>query len=205
MRRVGESLRRSPGFPLRSEAQLSRRTVRHRTPLSAAALATVLAVACALSVLLPGCSGNQLTTDQKLEDFRYMFHILRENHPYLALKARVEGYDWLGHEQEFEDAVRRTKTDREFAKEIGRILLLINNGHTTILSPHVYDLIVSMPAHMKPWLDEAAKTDAQTVKKSQDLVRYAGALARGVPLGDGPNLEYDAALRECLRLALGGE
>jgi len=169
MGRVGESLRRSPGFPLRSEAQLSHRTVRHRTPLSAAALATVLVAACALNVLLPRCSGSQLTTDQKLEDFRYMFDILRENHPYLALKARVEGYDWLAHEQEFEDAVRRTKTDGEFAREIGRILLLINNGHTAILNPQIYDLIVSMPAHMKPWLDEAAKTDAQTVRKWFDL------------------------------------
>ncbi|QUL99294.1 MAG: ATP-dependent helicase [Candidatus Fermentithermobacillus carboniphilus] len=40
-----------------------------------------------------------------------------------------------------------------------------NNGHTTILSPRLYNLIVSMPEQMKPWLDEAAKTDDETVKK----------------------------------------
>ncbi|MBC7339850.1 MAG: PDZ domain-containing protein [Firmicutes bacterium] len=134
-----------------------------------------------MSVLLPGCSGNQLTTDQKLEDFRYMFDILRENHPYLALKARVEGYDWLAHEQEFEEAVRRTRTDREFAREIGRILLLINNGHTTVLNPHVYDRIVSLPGQMKPWLDEAAKTDAQTVKKWFDLFASGFRLNKVLP------------------------
>ena len=146
---------------------MNRRALRHFRSLPVAGLAIVLTIACAFS--LSGCSGRQLTPEQKLEDFRYLFNVLRENHPYLALKARVEGYDWLAHEREFEDAICRTKTDAEFAKEIGRTLLLINNGHTTIVSPRLYDMIVSLPKQMKPWLDEAAKTDAQTVKKWFDL------------------------------------
>jgi hypothetical protein len=34
------------------------------------------------------------------------FEIRRENHPYIELKARVEGYNWLEHEKEFKDAIR---------------------------------------------------------------------------------------------------
>ena len=51
--------------------------------------------------LLSGCDPEwkNLTTAQKLEDFHYLFSVLEDNHPYLALKTRVEGYDWLSHRQ----------------------------------------------------------------------------------------------------------
>ena len=116
-----------------------------------------------LAILLTSCA-RDLSTEQKLEDFRYLFEIIRDNHPYIELKARVEGYDWLEHEKEFEDAVRASRNDREFAQAIERMLLVLNNGHTSVLSPQVYDLITSLPAGMEPWLIEAAKTDAQAVE-----------------------------------------
>lgn len=136
---------------------------------SRACLAIVLLAVCSVGIVLPSCSGKQLTTEQKLEDFRYLFNLMRENHPYLALKARTEGYDWLAHEREFEEAIRRTKNDAEFAREIARILLLINDGHTTIVFPQLYEMITSMPEELRPWLEEAAKTDAETVKRWSEL------------------------------------
>ena len=71
-----------------------------------------------------------MTTEQKLEDFRYLFEIFRENHPYLSLKKRVEGYDWLAMKDEFERTIRETEDDEEFATAMNRILLLVNNAHT---------------------------------------------------------------------------
>lgn len=74
---------------------------------------------------------RDLSTEQKLEDLRYLFEIIRDNHPYIELKARVEGYNWLEHEKQFEDAVRASRNDREFAQAIQRMLLMLNNGHTS--------------------------------------------------------------------------
>lgn len=124
----------------------------------------LLTLAGVLSVLLVSCSSG-LTTEQKLEDFRYLFGILRDNHPYLALKARVESYDWVAHEKEFEDAVRVSRNDKDFAEAIQRMLLMINNGHTTIMSPQLFSMIKNLPPGMTPWLDEAAKTDLETVNR----------------------------------------
>ncbi len=76
----------------------------------------------------------ELTADQKVEDFRYLFSMFQENHPYLALKARAEGFDWLAHEDEFEEEVRETADNREFAAVIDRIVALVNNAHTRVAS-----------------------------------------------------------------------
>ncbi len=140
-------------------------SIRKPPELRQARFSLLLAVlGLALAVLLSACARG-LTPDQKLEDFGYLFSILRDNHPYLALKARVEGYDWLDHEDEFEEDVRASRSDKEFALAIQRMLLMINNGHTTVLSPQVYTMIYDWPQElgMKPWKEQAAKTDSETV------------------------------------------
>jgi hypothetical protein len=88
-----------------------------------------------LCLLTTGCSGRQLSTEQKVADFEYLFEVLRDNHPYLALKARTEGYDWVSHHDEYEAMVRGTKNDAEFARAIKTVLTLINNGHTGVADP----------------------------------------------------------------------
>ncbi len=63
-----------------------------------------------------------------------------DNHPFLALKARTEGYDWVSHHDEFEAMVRGTKNDTEFARAVQTILTLINNGHTGVADRFVATL-----------------------------------------------------------------
>jgi len=61
------------------------------------------------TLIVSGCASvPELTTEQKLQDFEFLFQAFRDNHPFLFLKARVEGYDWLAHEAEFEDMIRQT-------------------------------------------------------------------------------------------------
>jgi len=35
-------------------------------------------------------TGNRLTPDQKAADFEHLFQVIRDNHPFICLKARVE-------------------------------------------------------------------------------------------------------------------
>lgn len=96
----------------------------------------LILLAAALSILVCSCQGapNELTTEQKVEDFRYLYQVFKDNHPFLGLKARAEGYDWLAHEKDFEDLVRSTRDNMEFAVAMKRIVTLVNNGHTSLLA-----------------------------------------------------------------------
>ncbi len=73
-----------------------------------------------------------LTMAQKIEDFEYLFQQFRANHPYLALKARVEGFDWIGMKDEFEEMVKRGQNNEDFAKAIDWMVALVNNAHTRV-------------------------------------------------------------------------
>ncbi|HHW58503.1 MAG TPA: peptidase S41 [Clostridia bacterium] len=79
-----------------------------------------------------------LTIEQKLEDFEYMYNILKDNFPFFEVKKRVLGYDWLSRKSEFEEWIKETKNDKEFYDTMCRILNLLQNGHTHILSPQTY-------------------------------------------------------------------
>jgi len=95
-----------------------------------------------------------------MEDFEYLFGIVEENHPYLVLKARTEGYNWLSHRQEFEQAVKAAADDRAFAQAIAWMLRQINNGHTNIVR---IDAAQSMAQwNEKPWGDAVRRNFTTT-------------------------------------------
>jgi len=97
---------------------------------------------------LSGCNSpawKNLTTQQKLEDFRYLYRMFKENHGTLAMTKRLFGYDWLAHEKEFEEEIRRTKDDSEFARTIDRILDLTCDAHTWIASPEYWRAYCTLP------------------------------------------------------------
>lgn len=82
---------------------------------------------------------QELTTEEKLEDFNYMYKILEENHPYFEVEKRKTGYDWLAHREDFESWIRAAGNNLEYYNTIERILYLVQNGHTNIIRPESYD------------------------------------------------------------------
>lgn len=158
------------------------RLMTNRNARIAGVLILLLGLLCSVAT---ACTSG-LTTEEKLADFRYLFEIFRDNYPYLELKARAEGYDWLAHEDEFEEWVRSSRNDKEFVQAIQRILLMLNQRHTTVMSPQVYELVCAFPPEMKPWLDEAAKTDLKTVS------RWYGYLSNPMQYPNGQTLPFRA-------------
>ena len=61
------------------------------------------------------------------------------------MTKRLFGYDWLAHEKEFEEEIRRTKDDSEFARTIDRILDLTCDAHTWIASPEYWRAYCTLP------------------------------------------------------------
>ncbi|MDF2522135.1 MAG: hypothetical protein K0R84_2763 [Clostridia bacterium] len=94
--------------------------------------------------VLSGAFSTQLTTAQKLEDFDYLYKTLEENYPFFEVKKRMLGYDWLEQKDQFEENIRNTKNDREFYEEINKIVNLVQNAHTHVLSGSFYDELKSI-------------------------------------------------------------
>ena len=112
------------------------------------------------------CIHGPLSLRAKIEDFRYFYQVIKENYPFLAVKARTDGYDWASHRNEYEGWVRGSAGDEGFARVMKRLVTLLNNGHTHI-SPggevRNYDY--------GPWKEEVAKT---TVDRADYWAHLAG-------------------------------
>ncbi|MBN2694353.1 hypothetical protein JXR93_06795, partial [bacterium] len=72
----------------------------------------------------------QLTQNQKLEDFDYLFDIIQENYPFLELNKRVNGIDWISNKEKYRKLIVETKNDDQYKEVIDKIMLDLNNGHT---------------------------------------------------------------------------
>jgi hypothetical protein len=81
----------------------------------------------------------QLTEKEKLDDFEYMYTILRENYPFFEVNKRVSGVDWLNKKDEYIDKIKSTKDHEAFYKALGSILGELHNGdHASILNSKSY-------------------------------------------------------------------
>jgi C-terminal processing protease CtpA/Prc len=89
--------------------------------------------------LISKISPDQLSTEQKLEDFEYFYETMENNYPFFDVKIRMLGYDWLANKEEFRNRIKDTKNDREFYTELNKIINLAQNAHTHILYGTFYD------------------------------------------------------------------
>ncbi|MGE5578771.1 MAG: S41 family peptidase [Bacillota bacterium] len=124
-----------------------------------------LVPSCLLSEVSDSQTGS-LSAYQKIEDFRYLFSKVAAYYPYLELKVRTEGFDWLAHRGAFERMVRNSRNDEDFAEAIGRIVNSLNNCHTHVMPGWMYRYYENDPV----WWEEAAKT-------SQERVDYWNSLS----------------------------
>ncbi|MGB9781332.1 MAG: S41 family peptidase [Caldanaerobacter sp.] len=81
---------------------------------------------------------KELTEKQKIEDFEYMYDILKDNYAHFYEVKKMYGYDWLEHKEEFKEKIRKTKDNLGFYYTLTNILLKLHDGHTYVLSPGHY-------------------------------------------------------------------
>lgn len=87
---------------------------------------------------------KQLTQKEKLEDFEYMYKILKENYPYFEVNKRLNGIDWLANKNEYISRIKTTKDDQGFFTVLGNILTELNNGHTNMLNSKTFSDFMSL-------------------------------------------------------------
>lgn len=89
-------------------------------------------------------SHPQLTSKQKIEDFDYMYNILKDNYPYFQVNKRLYSVDWLSKKQEYEKQILRTRNDKGFVKVLNKIIRELNNGHTDVMNEDFYEMAVKI-------------------------------------------------------------
>lgn len=136
-----------------------------------------LAVVIIIGILIlsiTGCSGSedksissngQLTQQQKLKDFEYMYTILKENYPYFGVNKRLNGVDWLANKNKYIEQIKATKSDEDYYETLKGILHQLNNGHARLLNKSEYltfnkGFKKDEKTYSKAWLDEMNKPEA---------------------------------------------
>lgn len=108
---------------------------------------------------------TELTTEQKVEDFEYLYNILEENYPYFDVNKRTRNIDWLSNKDAYLQLVEDTKTDKEFFYILNLILRQLHNGHTNILEKGEFEyskeLYNTCGPEMQTWKDVLNDEDVQ--------------------------------------------
>ena len=152
-----------------------------------------------VSVTLVGCTSTEnsvvsldreLTTEEKVEDFEYMYNTLEENYPFFKVNERVYKINWLTNKDEYEKRIRHTNNDEEFANELNMILCELHNNHTHLISKDDFDFYYKSYAYKadrynKPWgkvLDnKKVKTRYNFTEKSLEELNNGNYLQNSRP------------------------
>lgn len=102
---------------------------------------------------------KQLTLEEKLEDFEYLYNFIADNYPFLNVNKRVNGVDWLAEKENFRSDIEKTTTDDSFKFELVHIIKKLNNNHTGVLDEKAFSYFYSFYSdpqyknEYKPWFD----------------------------------------------------
>ncbi|WP_332934564.1 hypothetical protein [Clostridioides difficile] len=76
---------------------------------------------------------NQLSEEEKVDDFNYVYNVVKTGYPYLGVNKRLNNIDWLANKDEYTKRIKNTENDEEFIEELSSILSDLNNKHTEVI------------------------------------------------------------------------
>ncbi len=86
-----------------------------------------------LVIFFSTTQAQQFTTQQKIEDFEYMFSAFEENYPYFGVLEREHEINWLANKTNYLNQVKESKNDTEFITAIKIALNDLHSGHTDFM------------------------------------------------------------------------
>lgn len=73
---------------------------------------------------------NGLSTEDKIEDFEYLYQTLKDNYPYFEAEVRMNGFNWLDKKEDYIIRLKETENDSLYFLELKKIVDEMNSGHT---------------------------------------------------------------------------
>ncbi len=133
---------------------------------------------------------QSLTEKQKLEDFEYLYQILKDNYPYFGVLERTQEIKWLDYKTDFVNAIKDTKTDKEFIRTISDILRSLHSGHADLMPTYRRNSFIAGYNDMsrKKWLENLNKGNNYW----PDLLGI-----EDVSLNNNEDFPYDSTLLDC--------
>ena len=80
---------------------------------------------------------EDMTVIEWLEDFQYLYDFVEGNYPFLAVKNRTHGYNWLDLTEMFKDRIRNAQNNEEFLRIIMVACQALQNRPTYVMNPIV--------------------------------------------------------------------
>jgi hypothetical protein len=102
-------------------------------------------------------TSTELSMEEKLEDFEYLYTIISDNYPFLKVNERVNGINWLEQKTKYVELVKASNNDMDFMYNISTIVKDLNNGHTHVIDKENftrYYTVYTNPKQgksLKPW------------------------------------------------------
>lgn len=100
-------------------------------------------------------SNMALTTEEKLEDFEYLFNVLSLNYPYFEMDKRIYSIDWLANADIYREKIKGTENDLKFYLALNKIVDDIKHSHARLLKDGMYASMLATykAGQLEPWLD----------------------------------------------------
>ncbi|NRB60044.1 MAG: hypothetical protein HRU50_08945 [Winogradskyella sp.] len=163
---------------------------------------TIISIIITLLIKVTGYSQIQeLSINEKIADFNYLFTELGNTYPYFGVNKRNHGIDWLAKRSEFLDKIKQTKNDEEFIRVLEDILNQLNNGHTDLLPTtyykYFYDGYKNMLVHrpqLKAYVTELEKTTFDQVEYWTQLLESAKSESSNAESNESHSLVSDENL-----------
>ncbi|MFX1538698.1 MAG: S41 family peptidase, partial [Promethearchaeota archaeon] len=78
---------------------------------------------------------SEMGVSEYLEDFEYFYNFIRDNYPYLSIKERMLGYNWLDFKDYYIERITNATTNAEFLEIMLNAVQALQNLHTNIVNP----------------------------------------------------------------------
>lgn len=82
---------------------------------------------------------KEMTVNDWLEDFNSFYDMIKTNYPYLRVKERQHGYNWLNLKKHYQQRILKAKKAIEFLDIFYDAVQALQNGHTRVFEPEWLD------------------------------------------------------------------
>ncbi len=113
-------------------------------PVSAVVLTAVILGSIYLSLEVIKCPFEQnlnsilpseMGVEEYKEDFEYFYNMIRDNYPYITIRERMLGYNWLDFKDYYMERLDNCTSNADFLEVLTDAILALQNRHGEIINP----------------------------------------------------------------------
>jgi hypothetical protein len=113
---------------------------------------------------------NIISNETWLEDFQAFYDFIEGNYPYLWVKNRTHGYNWLDLKKGYENRISEAANDSEALDVFLDAIRALQNRHTYLVSPYYYDWFRSDLENMPSPIGDVFSEEVMAASENWDSI-----------------------------------